>query len=212
MAYTLINESRIPTKEAKRLIDLAVKGLSREAVDNTDVILRDGRHSIKGWAADPSRMRIPHHAADRRTARDRYLICLWIGQSPKLYPANNLRRHVKHFPVGYDETQALEAARVFAARSIKNGCKGVDIDHGQKISRWGNASSTIRVTYWHPYGGVTAPLIVKADWRESLVSLAAHEMQHVVQFVKRSRLSEVECERVAAKALERYRKSTAETA
>ena len=54
----------------------------------------------------------------------------------------------------------------------------------------------------------TAPLITVDDWRERLVALAGHEACHIRQFRERLRCSEVEAERWALRALERYRGRT----
>jgi hypothetical protein len=61
----------------------------------------------------------------------------------------------------------------------------------------------------HPYGGKRAPLIVCRDWREALVAVAAHEARHIQQYQRNKPRSEVDCERFAAKALDRYRAETA---
>jgi hypothetical protein len=49
------------------------------------------------------------------------------------------------------------------------------------------------------------PFFTYADWREWLVSAAAHEAWHIHQYRHRSPRSEVECERFAEEALNRYR-------
>lgn len=70
-----------------------------------------------------------------------------------------------------------------------------------------NLVSTTRngVTERHPYGGKRSPLIEMADWREALVAVAAHEARHIQQFQWHARRSEVDAERFAARALQRYR-------
>lgn len=49
------------------------------------------------------------------------------------------------------------------------------------------------------------PFFVCNDWREWLVKLAAHEAHHIRQFREKRRCSEIECERFALAALERFR-------
>jgi hypothetical protein len=49
------------------------------------------------------------------------------------------------------------------------------------------------------------PFFTYADWREWLVSAAAHEAWHIHQYRHRSPRSEVDCERFAEEALNRYR-------
>lgn len=49
------------------------------------------------------------------------------------------------------------------------------------------------------------PFFVCHDWEEWLVKLAAHESRHIEQFRARVRCSEIDCERFALQALERFR-------
>lgn len=58
-----------------------------------------------------------------------------------------------------------------------------------------------------PYGGKGSPLIIVEDWMEALVSLAAHEFNHIYQFQNNLPCSEVECEKAADHALQLYRKN-----
>lgn len=57
----------------------------------------------------------------------------------------------------------------------------------------------------HPYGGKTSPEIIKADWQEAMVAIAAHEFCHIHQFQNRLPRSEVQAERVAARVLAAFR-------
>lgn len=54
-------------------------------------------------------------------------------------------------------------------------------------------------------GLVTAPEYVFRDWEEALVGVAAHELTHAMQFETRSPRSEIEAERAALRAVERFR-------
>jgi hypothetical protein len=49
------------------------------------------------------------------------------------------------------------------------------------------------------------PFFTYADWREWLVSAAAHEARHIHQYRHGSPRSEIDCERFAEEALSRYR-------
>jgi hypothetical protein len=49
------------------------------------------------------------------------------------------------------------------------------------------------------------PFFTYADWREWLVSAAAHEARHIHQYRHDSPRSEIDCERFAEEALNRYR-------
>jgi hypothetical protein len=53
------------------------------------------------------------------------------------------------------------------------------------------------------------PFFTYADWREWLVSAAAHEACHIHQYRHGARRSEVDCERFAEQALNRYRSALA---
>jgi hypothetical protein len=57
----------------------------------------------------------------------------------------------------------------------------------------------------HAYGGIGSPKIVYNDWREGLVGVAAHELNHVRQFMNGSPRSEVRCERAALRVLQAWR-------
>ena len=57
-------------------------------------------------------------------------------------------------------------------------------------------------------GRTTAPWITVADWRERLLTLAAHEACHVRQFRGRLRRSEIEAERWAQATLGAWRNRT----
>jgi hypothetical protein len=49
------------------------------------------------------------------------------------------------------------------------------------------------------------PFFTYGDWREWLVAAAAHEARHIHQYRQGERRSEVDCERFAEEALNRYR-------
>jgi hypothetical protein len=57
-----------------------------------------------------------------------------------------------------------------------------------------------------PYGGKSAPYHEFLNWREALVTVMAHEAQHIKQYQTfGAPRSEVECERVADTTLRKYR-------
>src|SRR5436190_23925828 len=64
------------------------------------------------------------------------------------------------------------------------------------------------MTHRYP-GRKTAPWITVRSWRERFVALAAHEACHVRQFRENLRRSEVEAERWALEALDRWRTDVA---
>ena len=53
------------------------------------------------------------------------------------------------------------------------------------------------------------PEVTLYDWREALVSVAAHEGMHIEQFRERSTRSEISCQHFAAHVLRRYRDAAA---
>jgi hypothetical protein len=54
------------------------------------------------------------------------------------------------------------------------------------------------------------PFFTCDDWQEWLVKLAAHEGRHIEQFRRRLKRSELDCERFAVAALERFRRGRPE--
>ncbi len=63
-----------------------------------------------------------------------------------------------------------------------------------------------RFPYTHQYPGMsTASRYELHTWQEAFVALASHELMHCVQFRTNSPCSEIEAERAAVWALERYR-------
>ena len=55
------------------------------------------------------------------------------------------------------------------------------------------------------YGGKGSPIITYGTWQEAMIGVTAHEGHHIVQFRHNWPLSEVECEKVAAKRLEEWK-------
>jgi hypothetical protein len=60
-----------------------------------------------------------------------------------------------------------------------------------------------------PYGGKRSPPIRVTDWREALVTVAAHEFNHIRQYQNHWPRSEADCEKFAAKRLAIYRQAVA---
>jgi hypothetical protein len=57
----------------------------------------------------------------------------------------------------------------------------------------------------HAYGGAGSPKILYGDWREAVVGVAAHELNHVRQLRNNSPRSEVNCEKAALRVLTAWR-------
>jgi hypothetical protein len=57
----------------------------------------------------------------------------------------------------------------------------------------------------HGYGGKRSPVLVFQNWREALVSVAAHEARHIWQYQADAPRSEVDAEQCAGRRLESFR-------
>jgi hypothetical protein len=174
----LRNTSRYPTSEVRSLIEFAVRGvnLARVAVHV--------KNTARGYAG-MAYFTVPGMSSAHGGARS--LITLRVGKAG--FPRDNMVTRVKWHP--------------WTTREAVQGCPstwafGMRTHDGAQQFR---AGEPIR----HPYGGKRSPLIVVNDWREALVAIAAHEARHIHQHRRKKPLSEVDCERFAAKALERYR-------
>lgn len=195
MTIKLVNTTRIPTPIVRDLVHQAAYGVPPAIRDQVEIVVKPAKgYSYKGFA-----WRRYRHPA-RYTPERPYLIELWISTAPSRWPASNVVRSSRGFDT---ETDAeAEHARLFMA--------GYDVDP-EIYQRQGRGANWHRVRYYvdvrHGYGGLRSPVITCQSWQEGLVALAAHELRHTVQFVTKARASEVDCERVAAKALARYRKA-----
>jgi hypothetical protein len=176
----LRNTSRYPTDEVRRLVDFATRGVS---LTRASVHVKNTAFGLAGMAY----FTIPRISSAHGGARS--LITLRIGRAG--FPRDNMVSTLKWGPwMALADLRALDlpASCAFAMRTVG----------GVEQAR---AGEPIR----HPYGGKRSPLIVVNDWREALVAVAAHEARHIHQHRRKKPLSEVDCERFAAKALARYR-------
>lgn len=181
----LHNTSRYPTDEVRRLVEFGTRGVETAGVA---IHVKNCAHPFRGRA-------YPSPPACSPTARltgVRYLITVGVG-APTCFPADNM--------VTRDRWVAIPEAEA----------------HGRADVRWSWSRS--RGTYAqrlvverHPYGGKRSPFIEYRCWREALVGVAAHEARHVHQFRHGKPRSEVDCERFAAAAVERYRRAEARLA
>jgi hypothetical protein len=184
----LRNTSRFATDEVRRLLAIATAGvrMTRVAVH---VKNSAGAYAGRAYEQVP-RVSSAAHSAER-------LITLRVGPDKK-FPCTNLvvsRRPISDW-LTLDQLRAQ-----FPDRNTDNSlCYSMKRVAGapEMLHR---VSRAIR----HPYGGKRSPLIVCNNWREALVAIAAHESRHIYQFQHNKRRSEVDCERFAARALERYR-------
>lgn len=175
----LKNTSSYPTDEVRRLVSSGMKGVNTTGLV---VHVRGSRSEGHGKAYRS----IPAHSWAAQVPGARFFVELYIGARTR-FPVDNLRTKVRWL----DE---MPAADVLESN---------DYVGQNRKGQWGV------VVARHPYGGKRSPLIVTCDWKEMLVALAAHEARHIQQFQRHKRCSEVDAERFAANALERYRTSQA---
>lgn len=120
-----------------------------------------------------------------------YLVTLRIG-SRWLFPKDNMVTTHKWERRPYSE---------YARNKHKHVYRGCAATKNGKTKTWMEK----RIDFRHPYGGKSSPLIVKQDWREGVIAIAAHEFHHIWQFQNKMPRSEVEAEKAALKTLEAYR-------
>lgn len=176
----LRNTSRYPTAEVRALVDFATRGVNLAKVA---VHVKNSAGPLRGRAY----MTVPRISSARAGAES--LIVLAVGA--KGFPCDNMVTRVVWGPW-------LELSEFQERNYPATGAHAIRWVGERQEARYGE---TIR----HPYGGKHSPLIVVNDWREALVTVAAHEARHIHQYRHKRPLSEVDCERFAAKALERYR-------
>jgi len=179
------NTSQYPDSEVRELVTFAMKG-----IDTTGVMVnvKDSRHAYRGMAYHGIPSMSP--AAKMRSV-DR-LITIGIGGSHKFPTDNMIRNKMRWQKVSDEDVQAMDPVRRGLVRwtSYSDG-------------RWQAHFHVLMEP--HPYGGKRSPLIEHADWREALVAVSAHEARHHYQMSHGKSLSEVDAEKHAAKALDRYR-------
>ena len=179
----LRNTSRYPTDRVRALVELGMAG-----VETSDVAVhvKNTRRKAYGGRAYRGVPRLsPVSAA--------YLVTLHLGE-PGRFPATNLVEVARWLPWGTTTDGAEAAAAARGGRAI------------QQVVRDGRARRLrVGVALRRPYGGRGSPLLELRDWREALVTVAAHEAWHVHQFRHGLRCAEAECERFARAALDRLR-------
>ena len=184
------NTSQYPSSEVKWLVEFALDGM-----DTSDIAItvKNTRHTYRGMAYRG----IPNISPARHSGA-RNLITIGIG-GPGNFPTDTARDVVRWRKISREEFHAAIARgdRDVSHRWRHNGHDyphpSGDIFERRHVTREG-------------YGGKKSPIIQVRDWRECLVMVAAHEARHIHQFRNKLRASEIDCERFAAAAVERYRK------
>lgn len=181
----LRNHSIYPTDEVRELVEFGMKGVRTERlyvrVKNTD----------RGSTAGMAYKEVPDMSPVSGMVTADHLITIRIGK-PSSFPDNNVRTYRRWQKVSEAEYQMLPE------------------DERRQLRHWtfsdGRAPLYQReIVESHPYGGKRSPLIEVKDWREGLVTIAAHEARHIHQFRYGKPRSEVDAERFAAKRLAAWR-------
>jgi hypothetical protein len=176
----LKNTSRYPDDEVRRLVEFGMKGVRTAGLA---VHVKNTACGIAGMAYEG----VPYMSPARKLRTVERLVTLRVGV-PESFPGDNVRE----FPDGRWMPGAAP------------------LDFGQRYqARWNPKAGRVehRRAVRRPYGGKRAPVLEYRNWREGLVAIAAHEARHIHQYQHGKPRSEVDCERFAAKALERYRRS-----
>jgi hypothetical protein len=179
--------------EAGLLITYAADQFSKATTDRTAIVFTEGGRTVyQGWA---HRERNEKAMACPR----KWLVTIRVTPEAGCWPVDNVSRHHKTFRT---EAEAEAARRRYEAMGWE--CEP-GLAYGARSTNGGPWTSRVGLYVHHPYGGVTSPRIVLNDWREALVALTAHELQHIDQFRRGRPASEVECERASARVLAAYR-------
>lgn len=174
----LHNTSRYPDAEVERLVSFAMRDLDHARLA---VNVKNASLAYRGRAYDG----VPALSAKANTEAIDRLVTIGIGK-PSLFPCDNVQTKVKWVELHPEREPAFGFVREYR-----------DETGATRYER--------RVVERHGYGGKTAPILVFHDWREALVSVAAHESRHIHQYQFSLRRSEVEAERFAEFRLAQYR-------
>lgn len=191
-ATRLTNTSGYATDELRDLITQATKGIN---MDGVVLSIRGTPHTLAGYAYQG----IPHISPwFRKRPRPQYLITIRIG-APRRFPHSTARQVTRWVPMtDADYQAALTADPTFHMR-----CRYVESTrHPVTIP---DARMEQQIVTTEGYGGKRSPIIVSNTWQEGFLTLVAHEARHIHQYRHRLPASEVDCERFAARALDRYR-------
>ncbi len=174
----LTNTSRYPTDEVALLVEFAMG-----EIDHTRLAVNVKNASIayRGRAYDGV-PRISSRANDPDIER---LVTIGIG-SPQHFPMTTVHTEVRWVRV----TKPIPTLNeTFRERRDKDG----------------HIVLERRVISQHGYGGKRSPVLEFANWREALVSVAAHEGRHIWQYQAKVRKGEVDAEQFAGRRLEEFR-------
>lgn len=181
----LKNTSKYPDDEVRHLVEFSMSGIRTARLQ---VNVKNARCAYRGRAYEG----VPYMSPASSKATVDRLVTIGIGPESR-FPCDNISTYPDgpwrdDYPPD-DLDRALLRSRVTYRGGVRKA-------QWQRMIR-------------RPYGGKRSPVIVCVNWREALVAVAAHEARHIQQFQRNKPRSEVDAERFAAKALERYRESFA---
>lgn len=179
----LQNKSRYPTDEVRALVEFGMRGVRTERLA---VHVRNGSSGYAGRAYDY----VPDASPRSRQSTVDRLVTIRVG-APSDFPQDNMVTSRRWQRISDEALAAMSPKE----RGTLRYWQGFDGTHGQDRA----------IDTRHPYGGKRSPLIVMRDWREALITVAAHEARHVYQFQSDKPRSEVDAEKFAARALARWR-------
>ncbi len=219
------NTSKYSTREVTALVELGMRHLEFDHDKLVVTVKNNSRGAGRAWAYSGVPSQSPFYGKGFN-----WLVTIRIG-AEKYFPCTNIvttRRRkfltgwVKNAPDGKMPSRGNETPW--------GGRYGTDVHWMLRLDRSALFSSDIpveerraidaaqfrfykNVVTKGPYGGKKSPEMTYNDWREYLVSTAAHEGQHIVQYcrdyapsMKRGRYPEWECEVEGDYALDEYRK------
>jgi hypothetical protein len=186
--------ARIDRDDTRTLISFVTKFYASDVVNNVELRIVD-QDGCAGSGAACCELGSKHRESTRR-----HLVIVRVNAASRYYPENNLVERRRLFP----ESVTREDAEKRIARLR---WKGFDAEIEASTYYPGTKREYTRwaMRYVAPYGGISSPVMSVNDWREKFVTLLAHELMHVDQFISGRKLSEVECERAANDVLARYR-------
>jgi hypothetical protein len=174
----LHNTSRYPHSEVSLLIAFAMQEIDHSRLA---VHVRNSSRAYRGRAYEGV-PQLSKRAVDPEIDR---LVTIGIG-APSRFPCDNVQTRVRWVPLKRDDDTAASVLR-------------------RRRDRLGRVRMERQVIEQHGYGGKRSPVLVFHNWREALVSVAAHEARHIWQYQTDAPRSEVDAEQCAGRRLALFR-------
>ena len=174
----LTNTSRYSDPEVRLLVAFGMQDIDHSRLA---VHVRNSSRAYRGRAYEG----IPHLSARTHDEDVDRLVTIGIG-APKLFPCTNLQTSVRWVKVKRDEDTSAAVLR-------------------RRRDRLGRVQTERQVVEQHGYGGKRSPVLTFHNWREALVSVAAHEARHIWQYQFDQPRSEVDAEQRAGERIEAFR-------